>query len=250
VIASSSRLWIIAFLALSMARPSFAEAPVDAEQVPGSGDNGPQTGMPSRLTLDFDEFEIARPPTGFSAALTGGGPPPSWEIRNDASAPSGTKVLLQVSSDATNYRFPLCVYENWSAKDVEVSVRFKPISGQVDQAAGLVWRYQDADNYYVVRANALEDNVVLYKVERGRRSDLKPKGSWFGYGKTVEVPRGMWSVLRVRARGSQFDVWLDDEHLFQVEDKTFSEPGMVGLWTKADSVTAFDDLIIKRIEAE
>ena len=153
--------WILPFLAFSIAHPSFAQAPADAE--------------PSGITLDFDDFEPIRLPAGFSAALTGGGPPPSWEIREDPSAPSGTKVLLQVSSDATNYRFPICVYEGWSAKDVEVSVRFKPISGQVDQAAGLVWRYQDPDNYYVVRANALEDNVVLYKVERGQRSDLKPK---------------------------------------------------------------------------
>ena len=244
-----ARSWIIPFLAFSMAYTSFAGAPVDAEQVLGK-ENDAQTRTPSRLTLDFDELEIVRPPAGFSAALTGGGPPPSWEIRKDASAPSGTKVLFQVSSDATNYRFPICVYEGWSAKDVEVSVRFKPISGQVDQAAGLVWRYQDPDNYYVVRANALEDNVVLYKVERGQRSDLKPKGSWFGYGKAAEVPRGMWSVLRVRAQGSHFDVWLDDEHLFQVEDKTFSEPGRVGLWTKADSVTAFDDLSIQSIDAE
>ena len=241
--------WIIPFLGFSMAHPSFAEAPLDAEQVPARADAA-QTGTPSGLMLDFDELEVVRPPAGFFAALTGGGPPPSWEIREDASAPSGTKVLLQASSDATNYRFPICVYKGWSAKDVEVSVRFKPISGQVDQAAGLVWRYHDPDNYYVVRANALEDNVVLYKVERGRRSDLKPKGSWFGYGKAVEVPRGRWSLLRVRARGSQFDVWLDDEHLFQVEDKTFSGTGKVGLWTKADSVTAFDDLSIKSIDAE
>ncbi len=227
--------WTISLLAFVMTHPSFAEA---------------QTRTPSGIALDFDELEVVRPPAGFSTALTGGGAPPSWEIRKDASAPSGTKVLLQVSGDPTNYRFPICVYEGWSAKDVEVSVRFKPISGQVDQAAGIVWRYQDPDNYYVVRANALEDNVVLYKVERGRRSDLKPKGSWFGYGKAVEVPRGMWSVLRVRAQGSHFDVWLDDEHLFQVEDETFSEPGRVGLWTKADSVTAFDDLSIKSIDAE
>ena len=241
--------WIIPFLAFSTAHPSFAEAPVDAEQVPGR-DQEAETRTPSKLTLDFDELELGRPPAGFSTALTGGGPPPSWEIRKDASAPSGSNMLLQVSSDATNYRFPICVYEGWSARDVAVSVRFKPISGQVDQAAGLVWRYQDPDNYYVVRANALEDNVVLYKVERGRRSDLKPKGSWFGYGKAAEVPRGTWSALRVRAQGSHFDIWLDDEHLFQVRDETFSEPGRVGLWTKADSVTAFDDLSIKSIDAE
>ncbi len=238
--------WIIPLLVFSMAHLGFAEGPADAEQVPGRDDKA-QPRTPSGLTLDFDELEPIRAPAGFSVALTGGGPPPSWEVRKDTSAPSGTKVLVQVSSNATKYRFPICVYEGWSAEDVDLSVRFKPITGRVDQAAGLVWRYQDSDNYYVVRANALEDNVVLYKVERGQRSDLKAEGSWFGYGRAAEVPRGMWSVLRVRAQGSRFDVWLDDEHLFQVVDQTFSAPGRVGLWTKADSVTAFDDLSIKSI---
>ncbi len=237
--------WTIALLAFFMAHPGFAEAPVDAEQIPGRDDEA-QTRTPSGIALDFDELEVVRPPAGFSTALTGGGAPPSWEIRKDASAPSGTKVLLQVSGDPTNYRFPICVYEGWSAKDVEVSVRFKPISGQVDQAAGLVWRYRDLDNYYVVRANALEDNVVLYKVENGKRSDLRPVGSWpFAYGREAEVPVGRWSTLRVVAKGGRFSVWLGDEHLFDVEDDTFSAAGKVGLWTKADSVTRFDTLRIE-----
>ncbi len=134
---------------------------------------------------------------------------------------------------------------------MDLSVAFKPISGSVDQAAGLVWRYRNPQTYYVVRANALEDNVVLYKVEAGKRSDLKPTGSRFmSYGKKAPVPGGAWSELRLQAQGNHFAVWLNGEHLFDVEDETFSEAGKVGLWTKADSVTAFDDFSIKSHDAE
>ncbi len=128
--------------------------------------------------------------------------------------------------------------------DADISVRFKPVSGRVDQAAGLVWRYQDEDNYYLVRANALEDNVVLYKVERGRRTDLPVKGAGRTYGKPAEVPAGQWSTLRVVATGPRFEVSLNGVKLYEVEDTTFTAAGRIGVWTKADSVTHFDDLTI------
>ena len=196
-------------------------------------------------TLDFEAFEAGKTPAGFSTALTGGGGPGSWVIQKDATAPGGGKVLVQTSTDATSSRFPLCVYDKVTAKDVEVSVKFKPVSGKVDQAAGLVWRYRDKDNYYIVRANALENNVVLYKVENGKRTDLKPVGAGrSAYGKKTQVPTGRWSTLRVTATGSRFVVELNGERLFEVEDDTFPEAGKVGLWTKADSVTAFDELTI------
>jgi hypothetical protein len=136
----------------------------------------------------------------------------------------------------------VAVLDAVSAKDVDLSVRFAPISGRVDQAAGLVWRYQDEDNYYIVRANALEDNVVLYKVEKGKRTDLPLKGEGRTYGKKTEVPSGQWSTLRLVAQGSLFEVSLNGQKLFDVEDSTFTGPGKVGVWTKADSVTYFDDL--------
>ena len=201
----------------------------------------------SLLTLDFDSMPAGKPPSGFTAARTGRGAPGRWVVREDETAPSGTMVLAQTSSDPTSKRFPVCVYDGFSAADVELSVRFRPLSGEVDQAAGLVWRYQDADAYYVVRANALEDNVVLYKVEDGKRSDLRPTdASLFAYGKDAPVPTGSWSTLRVVVRGQKFSVWLNDEHLFDVEDDTFQGPGRVGLWTKADSVTVFDSFAIQK----
>ena len=199
----------------------------------------------STVMLDFETFELGKTPPGFSTALTGNGGPVSWIIQQDPTAPSGSKVLVQTSAEATSYRFPLCVYDNFTTKDVEVSVKFKPVSGKVDQAAGLVWRYRNKDNYYIVRANALENNVVLYKVENGKRTDLKPIGAGlFAYGKKAKVPGGQWSELRVAVKGNRFEVSLNGESLFAVEDNTFTEAGKVGLWTKADSVTSFDNLDI------
>jgi hypothetical protein len=149
-----------------------------------------------------------------------------------------------VDADNTRARFPVAVLSDISAADIDLSVRFRPISGRVDQAAGLVWRYRDQDNYYIVRANALEGNVVLYKVEDGKRTDLPVKGEGRTYGKKAEVPAKQWSTLRVVANGRLFEVYFNDTKLYDVEDATFTHSGKVGVWTKADSVTQFDDLTI------
>lgn len=198
------------------------------------------------MRIDFEAMDAGAAPTGFTTALTGEGTPPRWIVRAEADAPSGRQALVQSSADPTKYRFPVCVYDAFDAADVAVSVRFKALSGAVDQAAGLVWRYQDANNYYVVRANALENNVVLYKMENGKRTDLKPTDAgWLAYGKDVAVPGGKWNELRVSAVGKRFEVFFNGAQLFAVEDETFRLRGKVGLWTKADSVTAFDDFTIE-----
>ena len=198
------------------------------------------------MRIDFDAMETGTVPAGFTSALTGEGGPPQWIVREEPDAPSGKRVVVQSSADAVKYRFPLCVYDAANAVDVTVSVKFKAISGSVDQAAGVVWRYQNPDNYYVVRANALENNVVLYKMQNGKRTDLKPTDAgWLAYGKDVAVPGGKWNELRVTAAGNRFAVAFNGAHLFDVEDETFRTAGKVGLWTKADSVTAFDDLTIE-----
>ncbi len=162
----------------------------------------------------------------------------------DSQSPERGNVLAQTDPDPTDYRFPVSVLDGVSAKDVDLSVKFKPVSGRTDQAAGLVWRYRDADNYYIVRANALEHNVVLYKVQNGRRTDLPLKGIGRTYGKKITVPSGVWSTLRVVATGQVFEVYFNDEKLYEVEDTTFPDAGKVGVWTKADSVTYFDDLSV------
>lgn len=192
-------------------------------------------------TVTFNQDPVNQPPKGFEFGLTAAvGKPGAWVVQAEGS----NRFLAQTDPDSTRSRFPLAVLSDVTAGDVDLSVRFRPISGRVDQAAGLVWRYQNQDNYYIVRANALEDNVVLYKVEGGVRTDLPLKGEGRTYGKKSEVPAGRWSTLRVVANGRVFEVYFDGVKLYEVEDGTFSKPGKVGLWTKADSVTQFDDLTV------
>jgi hypothetical protein len=191
--------------------------------------------------VDFEQDAVGQPPKGFVFGLTRKvGAPGRWEVQQDASG----KYLAQLDADRTNARFPTAVLSDVSAANVDLSVRFRPISGRVDQAAGLLWRYQNEDNYYLVRANALEDNVVVYKVEGGKRTDLPVKGEGRTYGKKVDVPTGQWSTLRIVANGHLFEVYFNGSKLYEVDDATFAQPGRVGVWTKADSVTQFDDLTV------
>ena len=191
--------------------------------------------------VDFSDDAAGQPPKGFEFGYTAkAGAPGKWIVEAEGT----NKYLAQVDADHTRARFPVAVVNDISAADVDLSVRFRLISGRVDQAAGLVWRYRDQDNYYIVRANALEDNVVLYKVENGKRTDLPVKGEGRTYGKKTEVPAKQWSTLRVVANGRLFEVYFNGTKLYDVEDTTFTQPGKVGVWTKADSVTKFDDLTI------
>ena len=199
---------------------------------------------PSRRVIDFESDKAGHAPTGFTFGLTGSGRPGAWSIRKDDNSPERGNVLAQTDADATSYRFPIAVIDDVTSADVDISVRFRPVTGRVDQAAGLVWRYRDANNYYIVRGNALEGNVVLYKVQNGKRIDLPLKGSGRTYGKKTEVPKNTWSQLGVTARGPLFTVSINGQGLYQVEDSTFTAAGKVGVWTKADSVTQFDDLSV------
>ena len=169
----------------------------------------------------------------YKVGLTGSGPPPTWALVNDLDG----KVLAQTSQDTTDYRFPLAIFDQPVAADLDVAVRFKPVSGTVDRAAGIAVRVVDANNYYVVRANALEDNVRLYRVNGGQRRQFA--------GANTKVPTGKWQELRLAVRGSRFEVFLDGLSLYGATDSTSSAAGRVALWTKADSVTYFDDLRIQ-----
>ena len=197
------------------------------------------------VTIDFNSDKAGQPPSGFSTALTGRGQPGKWVVMKDDASPDRGNVLAQTDADATDYRFPVCVYDGLTAKDADISVRFKPVSGRIDQGAGIVWRYRDKDNYYTVRANALEGNVVLYKVQNGKRTDLPLKGQGRTYGMKEKVASKQWGILRVVMKGNLFEVYHEGKKLYEVEDDTFKEPGKVGVWTKADSVIYFDDLQVK-----
>src|SRR5262249_43509748 len=156
----------------------------------------------------------------FHGALTGGGANSAWVVKADPTAPSPPNALAQTSADDTGYRFPLAIADEGAFQDLAMSVKIKPVSGSGDQPAGRVWRLKDANSYYSVRANALEDNVVLYKVENGQRTDLPLKGEGRTYGKKVKVPSGQWGALGVTAQGKQFTVYFNGEKLYEVEDET------------------------------
>jgi len=189
------------------------------------------------MTPGLESFDAKTSlPDGWRTGVTGHGTA-KWEVLRDEAAPTPPHVLRQ-SGEAT---YCWAVASQARVRNGFAEVKFKPVSGNEDQAAGLVWRFKDADNYYVVRANALEGNLVLYKTVNGKRSSLQVKGRMFGYGVDANVPKGRWSTLRVEFADTLFTVLLDGQRLFQVEDGTLQEAGAVGVWTKADSVTAFDD---------
>jgi hypothetical protein len=152
-----------------------------------------------------------------------------------------------VSKDGNNWRYPLAILDQPSFPNGEISVRMKPVDGKEDQAGGLVWRFRDANDYYVVRANALENNVAIYRVENGHWRPLTPKGL-AGGGNAVRhrVPCNSWSILKVTFRGPVFSVYFNHRRIFQAEDASYQGPGKVGLWTKADSVTYFDDFRVSQ----
>jgi hypothetical protein len=185
-----------------------------------AGDGSPSV-EPLRWAFDSEPTDaIAMVGTVFSGA---------WEVRNEADAPSQPNALCQTGR-AT---FPALSLGDWVFSDVVVSSRFKPISGREDQAAGLLFRIQDQDNYYILRANALENNVNFYKYAGGRRSSLKEA--------KAQVPSGQWQELRVEAVGNRLLGFLNGQPVVEVTDDTY-QAGQVGLWTKADSVTCFDDV--------
>ena len=160
-----------------------------------------------------------------------------WKVVKDTDAPSSPMVLKQTGSST----FSVCIKNGTSLKDGYVEVKFKPISGKNDQSGGIVWRYIDAKNYYVVRANALENNVVLYKMEKGKRTSLEILGRKGGYGVEHIINQNQWQSLRIEFVGDTFAVALNGNEIFRVKDNTFSKAGKIGLWTKADSVTLFDN---------
>lgn len=156
-------------------------------------------------------------------------------MRAAADAPSEPHVLVQEDDDDADDRFPIAVEDSLSFRDVSVSVRCKPMSGRVDQACGIVWRYRDENNYYLARANALENNVNFYYIQDGRRREVE--------GSRTTVRTGTWHQLRADMRGDHVEIYFDGRKVIDARDSRFAMPGRVGLWTKADSRTLFDDLM-------
>jgi len=187
-------------------------------------------------TVGFDNVKPGQLPPHWAGTVTGTGAA-KWSVEPDDSAPSKPNVLKQSGEG----KYPICIKEDAQLKDGFVEVKFKPLAGKEDQAGGVIWRVTDKNNYYVCRANALEDNVVLYKTVAGKRSVLEIVGRKGGYGVKEKVAPAQWHTLRVEFQGNHFKVTFDGKQLFEVEDSTFTDAGKVGVWTKADSVTIFDD---------
>jgi len=190
----------------------------------------------SNHAISFENSRIGAVPAGWTSTLTGSGEP-KWTVESDTTAPSKSTVVRQ----AGRATYPLLLKNETNIEDGYVAVKFKAVAGSQDRAAGIVWRAKDANNYYVVRANALEDNVVLYKTVNGVRTPLDIVGRKGGYGIDVKVPANTWHSLRVDFKANRFSVSFNGRQLFEVEDSTFHDGGTVGLWTKADSVTLFDE---------
>src|SRR5438477_2621514 len=194
----------------------------------------PQQAAGASFTYSFDSDPVGAMPAKFHSARTGKGAESKWVVTADSAAPSKPNVVAQTSADTTDYRFPLLIADESSFKDLELSVRFKAVSGEVDRAGGLVFRLKDANNYYIVRANALEDNYRLYHVINGSRRQFA--------GANFKVTSGEWHELRVECVGNKIICYYDGAKKIEATDDTFKDAGKVGLWTKADSVTYFDDL--------
>jgi hypothetical protein len=190
------------------------------------------------IMIEIDKMTLGAEPAGFDFARTGQGGPARWAVTSDPSAAAGL-AIEQTSTDTTDYRFPLAIYRPVSASGVEVTVRFKAVAGKVDQAGGIAVRVSDPDNYYVVRANALEDNVRFYRMVKGRREQIE--------GANTKVTANAWHQLGLRAEGQRFTITFDGKQLFTATDRTFAGAGKVALWTKADSVTRFDRIEIRTL---
>ena len=186
------------------------------------------TALAAAETVNFDDMKTGAPPSGWTATQTGSGTA-KWFVEKDNSAPSRPNILKQ-SGQAT---FPVCFKNGTSIKDGFVQVKFKPVAGKEDQAGGVIWRLQDANNYYISRANALEDNVTIYHTINGKRVAFK--------NINTKVTSGVWHTLRVDFEGNKFTVTFDGTKVIEATDASFANAGKVGVWTKADSVTLFDD---------
>ncbi len=189
---------------------------------------------PTGTVISFDSATLGRVPPGWSVTMTSRGLPPRWEVRRDLSAPTQPYVLAHLSNAAGGDRSPLAIFDSLSLRDADVSVRIKAVAGREDETGGVVWRYRDPGNYYLALANALRHNVAIFRVQNGRRVELR-----------VPVPHDIepnaWNILKVAVRGSRFQVYVNHRRVLEVYDHAFGEPGKVGLWTMDDSLTYFDD---------
>jgi hypothetical protein len=188
------------------------------------------------MPINFDADKPGSPPVGWTFGRTGSGEPGSWVVEEGQPLGASGRILVQRSTDGTDNRFPVAFAPQSPFADGSITVRCRPISGKVDQACGVVLRAKGENDYVVARANALEDNVRLYNVTKGSRKQF---AGWNG-----KVTSGEWHTLSLSARGDEYVVTFDGKEIIREKNREQAGPGRAGLWTKADSVTAFDDVAI------
>jgi len=189
-------------------------------------------------TFTFAKDDLGRLPAGWTAEKTGTGDGSVWKVVEDSTTPSKAGYVLAQTAESPGPMFNLCVADKPSLTGVEVSVAFKAVKGQKDQGGGLVWRYQDANNYYVARMNPLEDNYRLYHVVGGKRTQIAGKEG-------LKVPAGEWHTLKIEMAGDRIECYLDGKKEVEFKDSTIQKAGRVGLWTKADAQTYFDQFHVR-----
>jgi len=192
-------------------------------------------------TMTFSKDSLDKVPTGWKADHTGKDGASAWKVVADATAPSKKGHVLSQTGESPGPVFNLCVADDTSYGDVEASVMFKANMGKKDQGGGIVWRYVDADNYYIARFNPLEDNYRLYKVVAGKRIQLATK-------EDIKAPAGEWHKLTIKMTGDQIECYIGGKKSLDAKDDTIQKAGKVGLWTKADAQTSFDQFIITELK--
>jgi len=190
----------------------------------------------------FDKEKAGTIPDGWQAGETNSkGNPGKWEISKDKSAPSAPHVIALNRTRNSGGTYNLLIAEKTSYKDFELELKVKAIAGREDQGGGPIWRAKDENNYYVARWNPLENNLRVYYAKNGRRIQIASAN--------VRLNPKEWHRIKIRHVGNTITVQIDEKQRIEVVDETFAESGMLGLWTKADAETAFDDINVKAIQA-
>ena len=193
----------------------------------------------SNASWDFDDVPAGELPAGWKVEATNPkGPMATWQVIKDPTAPSGGHVLAMTSPNHTfGGTFNICWTDTASFLDGEIEVRFKAVTGEEDQGGGVIWRVQDKENYYIARFNPLENNFRIYYVLDGARKTLADV--------RIKLPAGKWHTLKIVQRGNRYEGYLNGKKLLEGTDDLFTRAGGVGLWTKADAVTSFDDFTVR-----
>ena len=198
-------------------------------------------------TIDFDSLKAGAPPPEWTTAVTHHGEPGRWQVALDSTAPSRPNVLAQLAPDKNRYRFALALSDKGYCKNGDLSVSMKVVSGKVEQTGGLIWRYQDPNNYYYLHVSANEDTIGIFKMVDGRGTPIARLSPGLkAFQVTHRIDPQEWNILRVSFKETETTIYFDHRKVMDAEDSTFLKPGKTGVWTKGDTVAYFDDFRLEK----